>query len=127
MSAHSVTVDLSNFEQVVTEGSKRVPVLVDFWAPWCAPCRALTPVLEKLAVEYQGRFVLAKINSDENQKLAAQFGVRGIPNVKAFVDGGIRDDAARKTMLLIFSVLSAQEGNADLVGKYRKLLASAMH
>jgi putative thioredoxin len=92
MSAHSVNADESNFEQVVLEGSKQAPVLVDFWAPWCAPCRALTPVMEKLAAEYQGKFVLAKINSDENQELAAQFGVRGIPSVKAFVDGKIKDE-----------------------------------
>ncbi len=92
MSAHSITVDASNFEQLVIEGSKKVPVLVDFWAPWCAPCRALTPVLEKLAAEFEGKFVLAKVNSDENQALAAQFGVRGIPNVKAFVNGQIKDE-----------------------------------
>lgn len=92
MSGHSIDVDASNFEQVVIEGSKKAPVVVDFWAPWCAPCRALTPVLEKLAAEYQGKLTLAKVNSDENQELAAQFGVRGIPNVKAFVDGELVDE-----------------------------------
>jgi putative thioredoxin len=92
MSAHSVEVDKASFDAVVIEGSRKAPVLVDFWAPWCAPCRSLAPVLEKLAAEYEGRFVLAKLNSDDNPELAARYGVRGIPNVKAFVDGAVVDE-----------------------------------
>ena len=92
MSQNSVEVNTANFKQVVIEGSKQAPVIVDFWAPWCAPCRALTPVLEKLAAEYQGKFTLARINSDDNQELAAQFGVRGIPSVKAIVNGELVDE-----------------------------------
>jgi putative thioredoxin len=80
------------FARDVIETSKQVPVVVDFWAPWCAPCRALKPVLEKLALEYQGRFRLVKLNTDEHPDIAGQYGVRGIPNVKAFVDGNVANE-----------------------------------
>ena len=89
---NAIDVSAENFHEVVLEGSKKAPVIIDFWAPWCAPCRALKPILEKLAHEYAGKFTLAKINSDENQELAAEFGVRGIPAVKAVVDGQLVDE-----------------------------------
>jgi putative thioredoxin len=92
MSAYSFDSVTATFEQDVLERSKAVPVLVDFWAPWCAPCRVLKPILEKLAVEYGGRFLLAKVNTDENPEIAGQYGVRGIPNVKAFVGGRLVDE-----------------------------------
>ena len=92
MTTYSFDTATDSFENDVLKASTSVPVLVDFWAPWCAPCRVLKPVLEKLAGEYQGRFLLAKVNSDEHPQLSAQFGVRGIPNVKAFVDGKLADE-----------------------------------
>jgi putative thioredoxin len=87
MSEHALDVGLADFAQSVLEESKRRPVVVDFWAPWCGPCKSLKPVLERLTAEYGGKFLLAKVNSDDNQALAARYGVRGIPSVKAFIDG----------------------------------------
>lgn len=94
MSSHAFDVARADFDDKVLAASRRVPVLVDFWAPWCQPCRILKPILEKLAAEYGGRFLLAKVNSDENQELVARYGVRGIPAVKAFVGGELVDEFA---------------------------------
>ncbi len=82
-----VHVDESDFEYEVLQYSAQVPVLVDFWAAWCVPCRVLGPKLEALARAGEGRFRLAKLNVDENAKLARRYKVRNIPAVKAFVDG----------------------------------------
>jgi putative thioredoxin len=80
-------VTTATFQAEVLDASKTIPVVVDFWAPWCGPCRALTPVIEKVAAEYAGRVKLVKINSDENQEVSAACNIRSIPNVIAFRDG----------------------------------------
>ena len=81
-----------NFTQLVLQNSRQVPVLVDFWADWCQPCKTLTPILTKLIDEYRGAFILVKVNTDQNQALASQLGVRSLPTVKLFKDGKIVDE-----------------------------------
>jgi putative thioredoxin len=95
-----------NFMTDVVEASQAAPVLVDFWAPWCGPCQALTPVLERIADDYAGRFLLAKVNTDEQQQLATHFQVRSIPMVMLVHKGevveqfvGVQPESSIKAML----------------------------
>lgn len=92
MSSVAIEASDADFQQVVIEASKQVPVLVDFWAPWCEPCKVIGPVLEKLAGEANGRFKLVKVNMDENPMLAQALMIQSIPAVKLIVNGAVQDE-----------------------------------
>ena len=106
MSEYIVNVSMANAKQMLIDESFQRPVVIDFWAEWCAPCKTLMPMLEKLANEYAGQFLLAKVNCDEEQQIAQQFGVRNLPTVMIVKDGqpvdgfvGAQTETAIRVML----------------------------
>ncbi|MBF0125963.1 MAG: tetratricopeptide repeat protein [Magnetococcales bacterium] len=120
-----VNVEGATFEREVLERSGAVPVLVDFWATWCGPCRTLGPLLTKLANQMDGRFVLAKIDSDRNPDLARRYNVRGIPAVKLFVDGEVVDEftgALPESRIVAFLDHALPSGADKLARQARALL-----
>ena len=111
-----VEVTQDQFITEVIEKSKEIPVLVDFWAPWCGPCKQLTPVLENLVNKKNGKVILAKINVDENQGIAAQLNIQSIPTVYGFVDGKPIDafqgaQPESKIEIMINKLIDAASGN----------------
>ena len=87
-----IEVDDKNFEEKVIEKSKEIPVIVDFFATWCFPCKILSPILEKVAEEYKGKIILAKVNVDEAREHAIKYNIQAVPTVKFFKDGKILDE-----------------------------------
>ncbi len=87
-----INVSDNDFERQVIEQSRNVPVVVDFWATWCAPCRMLGPILDRMAEKYKGKFVLAKLNVDENPLTSHKYGIMSIPSVKMFKNGAVVDE-----------------------------------
>jgi putative thioredoxin len=122
----AITVTRADFDNAVVRASSKVPVLVDFWAPWCAPCRALAPVLERVATEFAGRLILAKLNTDEEPELATRYGVRGIPSCKLFIDGKVANEftgAVPEHALRDFLADALPSAAAPLVAAAKDLLA----
>lgn len=104
MSTFSLDASEADFEEKVIEASKRTPVVIDFWAEWCGPCRQIAPALEDLAKDLEGKLTVAKINIDENPGTPGKYGVRGIPTLMIFKDGQL---AATKVGALSKAQLTA--------------------
>ncbi|WP_337866097.1 thioredoxin [Ignavibacterium sp.] len=118
--------DTNNFQKDVIEQSFTIPVLVDFWAEWCAPCRILGPVLEKLAEKYEDQWILVKLNTDKFPEIANEYGIRGIPNVKLFHKGKVINEftgALPEHMIEDWLQKSIPSKFSDMIEKAKMLLA----
>ncbi len=126
--------DPAHFEQQVIEASKQQAVLVDFWAEWCQPCKTLIPMLTQLSNEYQGAFILAKVNADEQQELVATAGVRNLPTVKLYKDGvvvdefmGAKPESEIRTLLDTHIENKDENNSTDLIKEALALSESGHH
>ena len=114
--ANIIDINQNQFLDSVVEKSKTIPVIVDFWAPWCGPCKQLTPILENLVAKKNGKVILAKVNVDENQSISGQLNIQSIPTVYGFVDGKPIDafqgvQPASKIEAMIDKLIDATPGN----------------
>ncbi|MFQ5942117.1 MAG: tetratricopeptide repeat protein [Anaerolineales bacterium] len=127
LSEYILDVEEATFETEVILRSHEVPVVVDFWAPWCGPCRLLSPILERQAIEAGGSFVLAKVNVDDNPALSIRFGIQGIPAVKAFRHGEIAAEfvgAQSEPMVMRFIEQLAPSKTQQAVEEAQSLLGT---
>ena len=130
MSKNIIEVSQENFVELVIKGSEKLPVIVDFWAPWCSPCKQLTPILEKTATSFFEKIILAKINIDENQSIAAQMQIQSIPMVYAFYNGqvvdGFQGNIAESEVLDFFKKVSEFSGPSTEIREYLEELKNAI-
>ena len=122
MSKNIIEVSQENFVELVIKGSEKIPVIVDFWAPWCSPCKQLTPILEKIASTLQDKIILAKLNIDENQSIAAQMQIQSIPMVYAFSNGqvvdGFQGNIAESEVIDFFEKVAKISGPSPEISNY---------
>ena len=130
MSKSIIEVSQENFVELVVKGSEKSPVIVDFWAPWCSPCKQLTPILEKAAISFQDKVILAKINIDENQSIASQMQIQSIPMVYAFFNGqvvdGFQGNVAESQVIEFFNKVSKLTSPNPEISKYLEELKNAI-
>ncbi len=130
MSKNIIEVSQENFVELVVKGSEKKPIIVDFWAPWCAPCKQLTPIMEKIAASFQDKIILAKINIDENQSIAAQMQIQSIPMVYAFSNGqvveGFQGNIAESEVLDFFKKVSKLSGPGPEISEKLEELKNAI-